>query len=190
MMLAARGKPGDAIACRESGISAYMRYPINDRQLNEAIVAVTGASVDADETPTLVTRHSLREQRKGATVLLVDASRDSQILASHILSKRDCNVVAAQDVPEALAALEQDFYDVVLVDPSVPGMAGSDGPAKLRSAIQRDADKVHFVACGAEHSPAWSAARKAEGYNATLGKPFNKDHLLGVLAAIGRLPEE
>ena len=87
MMLATEGKPGDAIACRENGISAYMRYPINDRQLNEAIVAVTGASVDADETPTLVTRHSLREQRKGATILLVDRSRDSQILAAHILGR-------------------------------------------------------------------------------------------------------
>jgi DNA-binding response OmpR family regulator len=51
MMLASEGKPGDAIACRENGIAAYMRYPIADRQLNEAIVAVTGASVNADETP-------------------------------------------------------------------------------------------------------------------------------------------
>lgn len=190
MMLATRGKPGDAIACRENGISAYMRYPIGEHQLEEAIKAVTGASVDADETPTLVTRHSLREQRKGATILLVDANRDSQILASHILGKRDCNVVAVQDVDEALAALEQDMYDVVLVDPSVTGLSGADGPAKLRSAIQRDSDKVHFVACSADHSPKWSEARKAEGYNATLGKPFNKDHLLGVLAALGKLPEE
>ena len=85
MMLASEGKPGDAIACRENGIAAYMRYPIADKQLNDAIVAVTGASVDADETPTLVTRHSLREQRKGATILLVDPHRDSHMLAAHIL---------------------------------------------------------------------------------------------------------
>jgi CheY-like chemotaxis protein len=188
MMLAARGKPGDAIACRENGISAYMRYPIGEHQLNEAVKAVTGASVDLDETPTLVTRHSLREQRKGATILLVDANRDSQILASHILSKRDCNVSAAQDLAEALAALEQDFYDLVLVDPGVGGL--QEGPAKLRAAITRDADKVHFVACSVEHSPAWSAARKAEGYDSTLGKPFNKDHLLATLAALGKMPEE
>ena len=190
MMLAARGKPGDAIACRENGISAYMRYPIGERQLNQAIVAVTGASVDADETPTLVTRHSLREQRKGASLLLVDTNRDSQILASHILAKRDCNVVAAQDLEEALAALEQDFYDLVLVDPAVAGMAGSEGVAKLRAAIQIAPEKVRFVACSVEHSPAWSEARKAEGYDSTLGKPFNKDHLLATLTALGKLPEE
>src|ERR1700759_63613 len=99
-----------------------MRYPIADRQLNEAIVAVTVASVDADETPTLVTRHSLREQRKGATVLLVDRSRDSQILAVHILGRADCSVVVAQDAPEAFAALDQDVYDVVLVETSLPSL--------------------------------------------------------------------
>src|SRR5258708_4166252 len=71
MMLATEGKPGDAIACRENGISAYMRYPISAGQLNEAIVAVTGASVDADQTPTLLTRHSLPAHRKGATPLLL-----------------------------------------------------------------------------------------------------------------------
>jgi len=190
MMLAAKGKPGDAMACRENGIAAYMRYPINERQLNEAIVAVTGASVDTDETPTLVTRHSLREQRKGATLLLVDASRDSQILASHILARRDCNVVVANDLAEALTALEQDFYDLVVVDASLPGLDGKDTPARLRSAITRDADKVRLVAASHDHAPAWSEARKSEGYDATLAKPFNKDHLLEALAATGRPPAE
>ena len=142
MMLASEGKPGDAIACRENGISAYMRYPINDRQLNEAIVAVTGASVDSDETPTLVTRHSLREQRKGATILLVDPSRDSQILAAHILGRHDCSVVVAQDLQEALAALDQDVYDVILVDTSLPGLGGDDAATLLRSRIARDPDML------------------------------------------------
>ena len=184
MMLASQGKPGDAIACRENGISAYMRYPISERQLNEAIVAVTGASPEADEAPTLVTRHSIREQRKGATVLLVDTSRDSQILAAHILSKRECTVAVAQNAREALAALEQDFYDLVIVDASLPGLDMPSTPAKLREAIQRDPGKVRLIASTLDHTPAWSAARIAEGYDGSIGKPFNKEHLLEVLAEI------
>ena len=66
------------------------------------------------------------------------------------------------------------------------GMAGSEGVAKLRAAIQIGPEKVRFVACSVEHSPAWSEARKAEGYDSTLGKPFNKDHLLDTLAAVGK----
>ncbi|HST00572.1 MAG TPA: response regulator, partial [Usitatibacter sp.] len=185
MMLATEGRPGDAIACRENGISAYMRYPIADRQLNEAIVAVTGASVDADETPTLVTRHSLREHRKGATVLLIDASRDSQILAAHILGREDCSVVVAQDLREAFAALDQDLYDIVLADTSLAGLSGEDAAKVLRSHIARDAEKTALVATHLDHSPAYRKAKLAQGFDATVGKPFRKDDLLGLLESRG-----
>jgi CheY-like chemotaxis protein len=181
MMLATHGKPGDAIACRENGISAYMRYPINDRQLNDAIMAVTGASVDADETPTLVTRHSLREKRKGATVLLVDPSRDSQILASHILGKHDCSLVVAQDLAEAMAALDQDVYDLVLVDTSLAGLAGNDAASLLRSRISRAPEAARIVATSMDHTPGFHAAKTAIGFNDTLAKPFRKETLVELL---------
>jgi len=190
MMLASEGRPGDAIACRENGISAYMRYPIADRQLNEAIVAVTGASVDADETPTLVTRHSLREHRKGATVLLIDASRDSQILAAHILGREDCSVVVAQDLEEAFAALDQDLYDVVVADTSLEGLGGDDAAKVLRARIPRDAGKTLLVATHADPTPAFRQARLASGFDAALGKPFRKDELLALLESRGRIAAE
>ena len=182
MMLATDGKPGDAIACRENGIAAYMRYPIGDKQLNEAIVAVTGASVDAEETPTLVTRHSLREQRKGATILLVDASRDSQILAAHILGRRDCSIVVAQGLEEAVAALDQDVYDLVLVDTSLAGLSGADAASALRGRISRDPESTRIVATSLEHSPAFRQEKLAQGFDGTVGKPFRKDDLLALLA--------
>jgi PAS domain S-box-containing protein len=190
MMLATDGRPGDAIACRENGIAAYMRYPIGDRQLNEAVVAVTGASVDVDETPTLVTRHSLREQRKGATILLIDPNRESQILASHILGRQDCSVVAAQDLDEATAALDQDMYDIVIVDTSLPGLAGDDAEKILRARIARDADKAFFVAVSLDHSPKYREAKMKVGFNATLAKPFRKDDLMALLASLGLQPTE
>lgn len=186
MMLASDGKPGDAIACRENGISAYMRYPIADRQLNEAIMAVTGASVDSDETPTLVTRHSLREQRKGATILLVDPSRDSQILAAHILGRHDCSVVVAYDLAEATAALDQDLYDLVLVDTSLKGLGGDDAAAMLRSRITRDPESSRLIALSPAHTPKFREEKMAIGFNGTVAKPFRKDDLLALLADIGR----
>ncbi|HEX4331955.1 MAG TPA: response regulator [Usitatibacter sp.] len=190
MMLANEGRPGDAIACRENGISAYMRYPIADRQLNEAIIAVTGASVDADETPTLVTRHSLREHRKGATVLLIDSSRDSQILAAHILGREDCSVVVAQDLEEAFAALDQDLYDIVLADTGLAGLGGEDAARLLRARIPRDAEKTALVATHLDHAPAYRKAKLAIGFDDTLGKPFRKDPLLGLLESRGHLAAE
>jgi len=190
MMLATEGRPGDAIACRENGIAAYLRYPLGDKQLNDAIVAVTGASVDADETPTLVTRHSLREQRKGATILLVDAHRDSHMLAAHILRKRDSSLVVASDLAETLASLDQDVYDLVLVDTTLDGLDGPGAAAMLRGHIKRDPQATKIYATGLDHSPAFRDARLAEGFDGTLAKPFRRDNFLAVLAAIGKLPDE
>ena len=181
MMLATEGKAGDAIACRENGVSAYMRYPVSDRQLNEAITAVTGASADADATPTLVTRHSLREQRHGATVLLVDPSRDCQILAAHILGRNECSVVVAYDMAEAVAALDQDMYDVVLVDTTVEGLGGADAARLLRARIARDPAATRIVAISAQHSESYRAACLDRGFDATVAKPFRREELLALV---------
>ena len=165
MMLATDGKPGDAIACRENGIAAYMRYPIGDRQLNEAIVAVTGASVDADETPTLVTRHSLREQRKGATILLVDPNRDSQILAAHILGRHDCSVVVAQDLDGGHGRARPGRvrhrargHDRSRASP------GADAATLLRARIARDPEATRIVATSLEHSPDVPRGEAEDGF--------------------------
>ncbi len=190
VMLATEGKPGDAIACRENGIAAYLRYPLSDKQLNDALAAVTGASLDADETPTLVTRHSLREQRRGATILLVDAHRDSHMLAAHILRKRDSSLVVAADLAEALACLEQDVYDLVFADTTLKGLDGPGAAAALRARIARDARATKLYATSLDHSPAFTKAKLAEGFDGTLAKPFRRDNLLAILAAIGKLPDE
>jgi PAS domain S-box-containing protein len=189
MMLATEGKPGDAIACRENGISAYMRYPINERQLYQAILTVTGASkgLDAETTATLVTRHSLRESRKGATVLLVDPGRDSQLLAAHFLGREDCSVVVAGDLDEALSALEQDVYDVVLVDTSLAGLQGDDAAQLLRARI-RDPEATRIVALTDRHTKAFDKAKLAIGFDATLAKPFRKDDLHSVVETVVRAP--
>jgi two-component system sensor histidine kinase/response regulator len=189
MMLATEGRPGDAIACRENGIAAYLRYPIADKQLYDAIVAVTGASVDADETPTLVTRHSLREQRKGATILLVDRHRDSHMLAAHILRKRESSLVVATDLAECVACLDQDVYDIVFADTGLPGLDGPDAASVLRSHMKRDPAATRIYATSIDHSPAFREAKLAEGFDGTLGKPFRRDSLLAILASIGKLPE-
>jgi len=191
MMLAAEGKPGDAMSCRENGIAAYMRYPVNDQQLNQAIQAVTGAAADVDAavTTTLVTRHSLREHRKGATILLVDASRDSQLLAAHFLGREDCSVVVANDLKEALSALDQDLYDVVLVDTTLEGLQG-DNAAKVLRDRMRDTAATRFIAITDKHTKAFDKAKLAIGFDATLAKPFRKDVLHSVVETVVKSPAE
>src|SRR6185312_8063512 len=109
-----------------------------------------------------------------------DPSRDSQILAAHVLGRHDCSVVVAHDLSEAAAALDQDFYEVVLVDTSLPGLGGGDAAGKLRSHITKDANAVHLVAASLDHSPAYRKAQLAAGFDGTIAKPFRREDLLAL----------
>ena len=181
MMVAKSGKSGDAIACRENGILAYLRHPISATQLNEAIIAVAGVNQDApDPSQTLITRHSLRESRR-ATILLIDADRETHLVAGNMLRKRGFVLSGAEDAAAAIDAIEQEVYDVILVDTTTPGL--EDAVKSLRAIIQHNADSVVIVAISDNKSEKHRKQCEAAGYNGFLAKPLDKDALLALLAA-------
>jgi CheY-like chemotaxis protein/PAS domain-containing protein len=181
IMLASDGKPGDAITCRENGISAYLRQPVVPQQLNEAITAVIGAQDDAEATSTLITRHSLREQKKAA-VLIIDATRDKITFVAAALKKKDYRVVLVGSAPEAFEAMVQEQFDVVVVDPEGAGFGeGINIVATIKSHVGegRDAPKILL----ASESP--MAAGSA--YDGMVLKPFVKDSILNAVVDL-KLP--
>jgi CheY-like chemotaxis protein len=186
MMLAKTGRPGDAIACRENGIIAYLRHPLSPNQLNEAIIAVTGvdAADDSDVTHTLITRHSLRESRR-ATILLIDGNRETHLAAGNMLRKRGYILTEAEDADQAIDALDKEIYDLILVDTKTPGM--EDAVKSLRSLVQKNADTVVIVALSSDTSEANRKKCEEAGFNGFLAKPLVKEAVLGLLAA--KLPE-
>jgi CheY-like chemotaxis protein len=182
IMLASSGKPGDAITCRENGISAYLRQPIAAQQLNEAITAVIGATDDAEATATLITRHSLREQKKAA-VLVIDAAREQALLATGALKKKDYRVVLVSTTDEAFEAMVQDEFDVIIVDPDDVGFVeGINVVATLRSRVGegRVVPKILF----AGESPLSGKS----AYDGLVLKPYAKDSLVNVVVDLKLSP--
>jgi DNA-binding response OmpR family regulator/PAS domain-containing protein len=172
MMIARDGKQGDAIHCRENGISAYLRHPMRPDQLQDAIMAVMGAEQDAEATQTLITRHSLREAKAG-TVLLVDPDREQTRQAAAILRKHDLRVVVAELAEEALAALLQDVFDVIILDVATPGFDSiASGPALLRAQLT-GARKVAIIAALHDFERV-----NGSDYQGVITKPYEKDALL------------
>jgi len=178
IMLATGGKPGDAIACRENGISAYLRQPVAALQLNEAITAVMGAEADATATATLITRHSLRELKK-ASVLIIDRDRDQAMYAAGGLKKRDYRVVLTADAAEAFAAMLQEEFDVIVVEPE--GAAFEKGVTIINALLNHiGADRPVPKILLASESPAIDLV----GYDGFILKPFAKDSLVNAVTDI------
>ena len=176
IMLATEGKPGDAVSCRENGISAYLRQPALPQQLNEAITAVIGAQDDAEMTSTLITRHSLREQKKAA-VLIIDASRNKISFVAATLKRKGYRTVLVGSAQEAFEAMVQEQFDVIVVDPKGVGFAeGADIVNTLRSHIG-ESRRPPTVLLASE-----SPISDANAYDGMVLKPFVKDSILNTVA--------
>src|SRR5712692_8152793 len=130
MMLTSAGHLGDAARCRELGISAYLVKPIRQGELLEAICNVLEKR--PQEKGPLVTRHTVREDRNRSRVLLVEDNAVNQTLAVRLLEKRGHRVWTAGTGREALAALEKESFDVVLMDIQMPEMDGFEATAAIR----------------------------------------------------------
>ena len=181
MMLAKDGKPGDAIQCRENGISAYLRHPISPDQLNDAIAAVMGTEEDPEKTQTLITRHSLREAKAG-TILLIDPNREHTAIAAKILRKKDYRTVIVETAQDALAALLQDIFDVVVVDPATPGFDSKRPIAEQLRAQFGDGRQIPLLL--ADSSTAIAAVHKDNSeYDGVITKPYNKETLAEKISA-------
>jgi CheY-like chemotaxis protein len=66
MMLSSVGQRGDALRCRELGVTAYLSKPVRQSVLLNAVLAALARPAPSPEARTLVTRHSLREARDPA----------------------------------------------------------------------------------------------------------------------------
>jgi two-component system, sensor histidine kinase and response regulator len=134
MMLTSGGRLGDAARCEEFGIAAYLIKPVRQAELREAVIRVLHAKQEQLSVP-LITRYSSGDKGysyQSLQILLVEGNRVNQRIAIRLLEKRGHRVVLAGTGDEALAALAQRSFDLVLMDVHMPGMDGFDATTAIR----------------------------------------------------------
>jgi PAS domain S-box-containing protein len=148
MMLTSGGQRGDAQRCEQLGIAAYLLKPVRQSELRDAIGRVLSASA-AIGKPSLITRYSLREQAVGGKslkVLLAEDNLTNQKLATRVLEKRNHSVTVVANGREALEALDQANYDLVLMDMQMPEMDGFKATIILREKEKKTGRRQAVVA--------------------------------------------
>jgi len=180
MMLTSGGQRGDAARCREVGISAYLTKPVRQFELREAILNVLGMKKNNEQEPKLVTRHSLREGRRHLRVLLAEDNAINRELAVRLLAKRGHTVVVAENGKQAVAAVESEEFDVVLMDVQMPEMDGFEATAAIRQAEQLNGKHMPIVAMTAHAMKGDRERCLAAGMDAYVSKPIQFEELLEV----------
>ncbi len=183
MMLSSAGQRGDAMRCREVGVSAYLTKPVQQTELLDAILAALGTRVKNELQ--LVTRHSLRESRSRMQILLVEDNAVNQLVALRLLEKYGHSVTVASDGRKALAALEQQPFDVVLMDIQMPEMNGWEATQAIREKEKETGQHIPIVAMTAHAMKGDEERCIAAGMDSYVAKPIRTQELLTVLDEIG-----
>ncbi len=117
------------------------------------------------------------------TCLVVDDSKVIRKVARHILETLNFTVSEAADGREALAAVERETPDVVLLDWNMPVMGGMDVLRALRSGNASGLPKIVF--CTTENGTAHIRAALEAGADEYIMKPFDRDTLASKLSIVG-----
>jgi len=179
MMLTSAGQRGDAARCREVGLEGYLTKPVGQSELRDAILRVTGSKRGAAK-PALVTRHSLREEKR-LRILLAEDNLVNQKLAARLLEKHGHHVTIAGNGREALEHLEEQGFDLILMDIQMPEMDGFEATAAIRDREKLTAGHVPIIAMTAHAMQGYRERCLAAGMDGYVSKPIKLQELLGVI---------
>jgi signal transduction histidine kinase/CheY-like chemotaxis protein len=154
-MLTSGSMPGDIARCRELGVEAYLTKPVRQSELLTILLKMLNAHRSRIAGPeSLASMHSAvaggsqneidsrTKTTQAATttrlhILLAEDNRVNQTLAARLLGKSGHTVTIAADGREALAILERESFDLVLMDVQMPEMDGFEATLAIR-ARERD----------------------------------------------------
>ncbi|MGD8866449.1 MAG: sigma-54 dependent transcriptional regulator [Gemmatimonadales bacterium] len=109
-----------------------------------------------------------------ARVLVIEDDEVLRQLLIDVLSDQEYEVEAAETGEEGLRAMEQDVFDIILLDINLPGMDGMD-VLRLAPARQPDTQVVMMTAFGTVDTAVEAMKQGAFDY---INKPFSTDELL------------
>jgi len=134
----------------------------------------------------LITKHTLREARNRVRILLAEDNLVNQTVAVRLLEKRGYAVVVVGNGRAALAALERDNFDLVLMDVQMPELDGFETTTAIRAKEQLTGAHIPILAMTAHALKGDRERCIAAGMDGYLSKPIRVEELLASVE--GQLP--
>jgi len=190
VLLTSIGQRGDAREMEEIGFSAYLMKPARESDLFDSLSTILAGSTVSRAAKHIVTRHAIREMRRGALrILLAEDNVTNQQVALGILRKLGLRADAVGDGFEAIRSLETIPYGLVLMDVQMPEMDGFEATRRIRDPRSAVLDHAVPIVAMTAHAMQGDRERCLEaGMNDYVTKPIAPEALA---AAVDRwLPRE
>jgi CheY-like chemotaxis protein len=192
IMITSVGQRGDAVRCKEAGISGYLTKPVKQSILMDAIRMTMGLSVEASAE--VVTRHTVYEARDRLNILLAEDNVVNQTLAIKLLETRGHRVILAKNGKEAVGAFQKGDIDLILMDIQMPEMDGFEATGHIRTLEERSAGnrqpatRLPIVALTAHAMKGDRERCLAAGMDDYITKPIDPKALFDVIGKLARQP--
>lgn len=186
MMLSSANHREDAARCRDLGVASYLTKPIKQSALLDAIMVTLGpsASLDDGHVAPSEPRPASPGRGRAMRILLAEDNAVNQRLAVSLLEKRGHRVTVARNGREALDALQDGRFDVVLMDVQMPEMDGFEATAAIRAREQESGGHTPIIAMTA-HALKGDRERCLEaGMDAYVTKPLRPRDLFQILEGV------
>ena len=179
VLLTSMGWGGEETRSSTAGLAATLTKPIKQSQLYDTLVAVmadqpapTRVTPTGVFDPDMALRHPLQ-------ILLAEDNQIDQKLTLHLLSKFGYRADVAGNGAEAVAAVDRQPYDVILMDVQMPVMDGLEATRRLR---QRPDHGPRVIAMTANALEGDRGECRVAGMDDYVSKPISPEALAASLS--------
>jgi len=170
---------------REDGVAGWLAKPLGPEDVRRMFVDLL-----AGETAPIATLSAAAEAPasalagQGQRVLLAEDNPVNVLVAKRLLERNGFEVRAVGNGRLALEALEQEAFDVVLMDVQMPEMDGFEATAAIRARDAQRGGHTPIVALTAHAMQGDEARCLAAGMDAYATKPIEAGPLLDAIARL------
>ncbi|MGV3617065.1 MAG: response regulator [Fimbriimonas sp.] len=164
---------------RRLGVSACLTKPVRRTALVAAVARALGEDAAQPAraiAPAKLEATKVDSANLGLRVLLVEDNEVNRKVAARILDSLGCNVEVAVDGVDAVEAVRNNLYDLVLMDVQMPRMDGYTATAHIRE-LPRPARDIPIIAMTANALEGDREACLDAGMDGYVAKPVRRETL-------------
>ena len=169
---------------RDLGVTAALMKPIKQSELFDAIMTSLGMSLRGEDPFTARIGSLAPPCTRSLRILLAEDNAVNQKLAIRLLEKRGHAVTVTNNGKQALAALDKDCFDLLLMDVQMPEMDGFEATAAIRRREQATGNHLPIVAMTAHAMKGDREKCLAMGMDGYVSKPLQAKELFEVVEGI------
>ena len=191
IMISSAAGLGDAMRCKDAGISHYMTKPVIKSELFDVIIDALGTE-HAKEEPAHVGDQTRIEDLKPARplhILAVEDDEISQRVAVGYLEQAGHRVTLARTGREAISIIDSlgdrnnESFDLILMDVQMPDMDGIKTTTVIREREKKTGNRIPIIAATAVAMAGDRERCLAAGMDAYIAKPIQIEILVDTIEA-------